>query len=54
MPTLGDIDFRLLETDGFTDLAGNLFDGHHPKETFAFSHSSINETGTDIGDDGFY
>jgi len=37
--------------NGFTDLADNLFDGHHPEETFAFSHSSINETGTDIGDD---
>ena len=54
VPSFGDIDFRLLETDGSAYLTGNLFDGHYPEETFAFSHSSINETGTDIGDDGFY
>ena len=51
LPSFGDIDFRLLETNGFTDLTGNLFDGHHPKESFALSHCCIHESRTDIGDD---
>ena len=50
MPTLCNIDFRLLATDGSAYLAYNLLDWHHPEKTFAFSHSCINEAGTDIGD----
>ena len=51
MPTLGDIDFRLPETDGSAYLTGSLFDGHHPEETVALGHCRINEAGADIGDD---
>ena len=53
MPSFGDIDFRLLETDGSAYLTGNLFDGHHPEETVALGHCRINEAGTDIGDGDF-
>ena len=43
MPTLCDIHFRLALANGCTDLAGNLFDGHHPEESFAFCHCSIDK-----------
>ena len=35
------------------NLEGNLFNRHHPKETFALSHSCIDETRADIGDNDF-
>ena len=53
MPPLRDIDFRLALANGCTDLAGNLFDGHHPEEALAFCHCSIDKAGAYICDDDF-
>ena len=53
MPTLCDIHFRLALANGCTDLAGNLFDGHHPEEALAFGHCRIDKTWPDVSDNDF-
>ena len=39
--------------NGYADLAGNLFDGHHPEEALAFGHCRIYKTWPDVSDDDF-
>ena len=53
VPPLRDIDFRLALANGCTDLAGNLFDGHHPEEALAFGHCRIDKTWPNVSDDDF-
>ena len=50
VPTLGDVYLGLLLADGSNDLACNLLDWHHPKQTFALGHSCIDKAGADLGD----
>ena len=46
MPSLGDVCLGFLLADGGDNLTGDLFDGHHPKQTFAFGHCCIDKAGT--------
>ena len=50
VPTLGDVCLGFLLADGGDDLAGDLFDGHHPEESFAFCHCRIDKAGADVSD----
>lgn len=43
MPTLGNAGFGFLLTYGFNDLTGDFLNRHYPKQSFSFSHCSINQ-----------
>ena len=45
MPALGDVCLGFLLADGGDNLTGDLFDGHHPEESFAFRQLAVG-TGT--------
>ena len=51
MPALGDVCLGFLLADGGDNLTGDLFDGHHPEESFAFCHCCIDKAGADVGDE---
>ena len=45
MPSFGDVCLGFLLADGGDNLTGDLFDGHHPEESFAFRQLAVG-TGT--------
>ena len=51
VPALGDVCLGFLLADGGDNLTGDLFDGHHPEESFAFRHCCIDKAGADVGDE---
>ena len=51
VPALGDVCLGFLLADGGDNLTGDLFDGHHPEESFAFCHCCIDKAGADVGDE---
>ena len=48
MPTLSNVGFGLLLTNGCNNLTGDFINWHYPKQPLTFCHCCVNETWTNI------